>query len=291
MSAAPADSSWGFEEGDEIAPGRYALRRLGGGHRCEAYISFDQRMHALVVAKLIRPDRVGEERVRAGLGEEAAALAELAHPVIVRSFDTLLDGAHPHLTLEYVEGPRLSTLVRRYGALAAEQLVPLAIQLSSAAHYMREQGFVHLDVKPSNVIMAPTPRLIDFSVALPVAAAAQLSSRVGTDVYMAPEQCDPEQLGPVGPAADVWAIGVTLQQAATGSRPFETPEEEASELEDRYPQLADTPQPPAGIDPALATLITSCLAYEPEQRPAPAELADAFESLLGDPARVRIRRG
>lgn len=289
MSADAGDPSWEFEEGDEIVPGRYALRRLGGGSRCEAYVAFDERMHALVVAKLLRPGLIGGPE-RDELAEELDALVALAHPVIVRGFGAVIEGERPHLVLEYVEGPRLSTLIRRYGPLATEQLVPLAIQLCSAAHYMREAGYVHLDVKPSNVIMAPTPRLIDFSVARSVARAAEIEHPIGTDAYMAPEQCDPANLGPVGPAADVWAIGMTLHKAATGSRPFETPEAEAPELEDRYPQLADEPIPADGVDAPLAKLVRSCLAYEPQQRPVPAELADAFESLLGTPSRVRVRR-
>jgi serine/threonine protein kinase len=289
MSADAGDSSWEFEEGEEIVPGRYALRRLGGGHRCEAYIAFDERMHALVVAKLLRPGLTAG-LARDELAEEMEALVALAHPVIVRGFGAVLEGERPHLVLEYVEGPRLSTLIRRYGPLATEQVVPLAIQLCSAAHYMREAGYAHLDVKPSNVIMAPTPRLIDFSVAHPAASAAEIEHPIGTDAYMAPEQCDPGNLGPVGPAADVWAIGMTLHKAATGSRPFETPDPEARELEDRYPQLADEPGPADGVDAPLAKLVRSCLAYEPQQRPAPAELTDAFESLLGTPSRVRVRR-
>ena len=104
------------------------------------------------------------------------------HPVLLRSFDAVLDGLRPHLVLEHLEGPRLSKLlVREYGPLPPEQLLPLALQLSSALHYLHQEGFVHLDVKPGNIIMGAPPRLIDMSVARSVASAGTLERVVGTD--------------------------------------------------------------------------------------------------------------
>ena len=88
--------------------------------------------------------------------------------------------------------------------------MPLATQLCSALHYIAAEGVVHLDVKPANTIMSGPPRLIDLSVAMPVAAAGALERSRGTDAFMAPEQCDPIELGPVGAAADVFGLGATL---------------------------------------------------------------------------------
>ena len=285
-----SESSWQFAEGDLITPGRYALRRFGGGHRCEAYLAFDERMHALVVVKIVRPDRADEDRARVGLEQEAEALARVNHPVAIRCYGAVLDGPRPHLAVEYVEGPRLSTLLRRYGPLAAEQAIPLGIQLFSVVHYLAQVGIVHLDIKPSNVIMGASPRLIDFSVALPAARAAELQAAVGTDAYMAPEQCDPQELGPVGPAADTWGAAITLTKAAAGSRPFDDPNPDRTEAEDRYPQLVDPPVIEAGAA-ELAPVLAPCLAREAAERPAPAQVADALEALLGEPSRIRVRRG
>ena len=118
-------------------------------------------------------------------------LERLNHPVLVRSFDADLSGPRPHVVLEHLEGPRLSTLLRKYGPLPLEQLLPLGVQLCAAAHYMAAEGVVHLDIKPSNIIMGAPAQLIDLSVARTVDECARLRSAVGTDSYMSPEQCVP----------------------------------------------------------------------------------------------------
>ena len=286
-----AAERWRFSEGEEIAPGRHALKRLGGGHRHEAYLAFDDHLHALVVIKVVRPHLVEEAHTLDGLRAEAEMLARLDHPVILRGFDAVLDGPRPHLVLEHLEGPRLSTLLRRHGHLPIEQLVPLALQLCSALHYLRREEIVHLDVKPSNVIMSGPPRLIDLSVAQTTAEAGALARPVGTDAYMAPEQCDPGAHGPIGPAADVFGLGVTLYRAASGERPFSEGAEDAQRPEERWPQLVEDPAPPNDrLGPAVAEPIMACLAEDPSQRPAPAEVAAAFERVLERLPRPRLSR-
>ena len=294
LLAKQADPSerWQLEEGDAIAPGRTALKRLGGGHRYDAYLAWDDTLHAIVVAKLLRPHLVDDGHAREGLREEWEMLARLDHPVIVRGFDVVLDGERPHLALEHLEGPRLSTLIRRYGPLPADQLVPLALQLCAAVHYLGTRGVVHLDLKPSNTIMGAPPRVIDLSVALPADEAATLASSVGTDAYMAPEQCQPERLGPVGAAADVWGLGITLYKAATGELPFsERPEDPgALTVEARWPQLLEEPLWPNAVAPELREPIMACLARDPAQRPSPAEMYGALEPLLESRPGPRLSR-
>jgi serine/threonine protein kinase len=285
------DPRWEFAEGDEIAAGRFALKRLGGGHRYEAYLAWDERLHAIVVVKVLRPHLVEDAHAIAGLTAEAEMLARLNHPVLLRSFGATLDGSRPQIVLEHLEGPRLSTLVRRYGPLPVEQLVPLALQVCSAIHYLRTEEVVHLDIKPSNVIMSGPPRLIDFSVARSFEDARALRQPIGTDAYMAPEQCDPIGRGGVGPAADVWGLGVTLYKAATGERPFSSPRRGSDLPEERWPQLVEEPrQPPDRVPASLGTPIMTCLAPEPAVRPTPAELSDSLEPVLAALPKPRLSR-
>jgi eukaryotic-like serine/threonine-protein kinase len=107
MQSAVAEehASWGFEEGDEIAPGRSVLRTLGGGNRFEVMLVWDDRLFAIMVAKVIRPDQADSSKALRELREEAEALERLAHPVLVRGFDAVLEGPHPHVLIEHLEGP------------------------------------------------------------------------------------------------------------------------------------------------------------------------------------------
>jgi serine/threonine protein kinase len=277
-------SSWAFAEGDEICAGRQAVRLLGGGHRYEAWLAWDDRLRALVVAKLLRPDQADDPGARRVLAGEAGMLARLAHPLLVRSFGADVDGRRPHLALEYVEGPRLSTLIRRYG-LILEQVVPLALNLCSVLHYLAEERVVHLDVKPRNIIMAGSPRLIDLSVARGVDELASLRGPVGTDAYMAPEQCDPARYGEIGPSADVWGLGVTVHEAFTGELPYPRPSAEVP-----HPQLLHSPRTGEGVPPKLEGLLLSCLEQRPGDRPTADELGDALEPFVDALPPPRIGR-
>lgn len=276
----PPPRSWAFDAGDEIAPGRRALKLLGGGDRYEAYVAWDERLYIPVVAKLLRPHLLDDSRSRAAIAAEATALERLQHPVLVRSFGAVLDGARPHLVLELLDGPRLSTLVRRYGPLAAEQLVPLARQLCSALQFMASAGWVHLDVKPRNIIMTASPRLIDLSVARPIAAARAVRRPVGTDAYMAPEQCDPGRFAEMGPPSDVWGLGATLFEALAGKPAF------PSDGARRFPQLrAASPAVPDKAPPALAAAIAACLQDDAAKRPTAIEVSQLIEPLVDWSAR------
>jgi eukaryotic-like serine/threonine-protein kinase len=274
----------GFAEGDEIAPGRRAVRLLGGGHRYEAWLAWDERRRALVVAKLLRPGQAADPAARRALEAEARMLARLAHPMLVRSFAAEPAGERPHLVLELVEGPRLSTLIRRYG-LILEQVLPLALNLCSVLHYLAEERVVHLDVKPRNIIMAGSPRLIDLSVAREIDQLRGLRSHVGTDAYMAPEQCDPERFGEIGPASDVWGLGVTVHEAFTGELPYPRPSREFP-----HPQLACEPRPADGVPLVLEGLLVSCLEPRPADRPTANELGDALEPFVDALPPPRIGR-
>jgi serine/threonine protein kinase len=282
---------WDFEPGDEIAPGLHALSLLGGGERYEAYLAFDDRLHYRVVVKVLRPDQAHDRAALRGLRREADALDRVQHPVLIRSFGAHLDGDRPLLILELAEGPRLSTDLRRFGPLDVEQAAPLGVEISSAIHSMHRAGLVHLDVKPKNVILGAPPRLIDLSIARPIDDAAALDRPVGTDAYMAPEQCAPGDVGVVGPPTDVWGIGVTLYEAVTKKLPFPRGvDDDDAPLAQRFPQVEALPDPlPDTVAAPLAEAILASLEPEPSERPSPAEMADTIEPLLSTPPRFRLK--
>jgi len=283
--------SWDLQEGDEIAPGLTALQLLGGGTRYEALLAFDDGLHHATVVKVLRPDRIEDEGALRGLRGEAEVLASLNHPAIARLLRDGTDDERPHIVLELVEGPRLSTLIRRFGPLETEQAAPLAVEVASALHYLHGLGLVHLDVKPKNLIMGAPPRLIDLSIARSFRNAASLTVPVGTDAYMAPEQCLPSP-GRVGPAADVWGLGITLYESLVGEPAFPRgSEEDGAPARDRFPQLTHRPAPmPSRVPSELAGAVDAALAFEPEDRPTARQMAEAVEPLMRRPRRLVLNR-
>jgi eukaryotic-like serine/threonine-protein kinase len=263
--------TWGFAEGDEIAPGRTVLRRIGGGRRYETLLVWDEHRLAVLVAKLLRPDQAREPGALHDLAQEAALLERLAHPVVVRSFGAVTAGRFPHLVLEHLDGPTLAELLQQQGALALEQLLPLALHVASALHYLANEGVVHLDVKPSNVVMGGPPRLIDLSVARTLEQAAAVRTPIGTDSFMAPEQREPD--GRLGPPTDVFGLAGTLCTALTGGAP-----PDAGALPRRTPRM-------------LSEILRAGMDPDPASRPTAAELAHALEPLVAAlPRRMTLGR-
>ena len=296
MGTVAETNSWELEEGAEIAPGRTVLKALGGGHEYEVYLVWDDKLFAIMVAKLLRPHLVEHERSRRHLEREAAALERLAHPVLLRGFGAVLDGEYPHVLVEHLEGPTLRRLIKRGGPLPLEQSLPLALHVAAAVHYLASEGMVHLDVKPDNVVMGIPPRLIDFSLVRSVESARDIENPIGTNAYMPPEQCDPGSRGDIGPPADVWGLGATLFHALAGETPFPRPESRGDDVprEEEYPQLVEPPKPlPDYVPAGLSEAVMASLRPDPDDRPTAAELALTLQPLVADlPGKVRLgRRG
>jgi eukaryotic-like serine/threonine-protein kinase len=283
-------ASWHLAEGDSITAELSAVKLLGGGSAYEAYLAFDEITYAPVVVKVLRPDQVDDESSLRGLRREVDTLAKVNHPVVVRGLRHELEGRRPHVVLEHIEGPRLSTLVRRYGPLQPQQYLPLGLDLASALHYLGGLEVAHLDVKPSNIIMGSPARLIDLSVARSFDLAAALTARIGTDAYMAPEQADPRGRFRVpGGASDVWGLGGSLFEAVTGHRPFRSGDLESDRPEEQYPQLVDDPaELPNGVPDEVAKVLYAALERDPANRPRPHEVSDMLAPVLDRLPRARL---
>jgi serine/threonine protein kinase len=287
-------ASWNLDEGAELAENRTVLKAIGGGSRYEVYLVWDDELYSIAVAKVLRPDQAEDERALRDLEEEAEVLEGVAHPVIVRGFDAVLHGPRPHLVIEHLEGPSLRRLLRRGGPLELLQLLPLALHVAGALAYLRGRGLVHLDVKPDNIVMGIPPRLIDLSIARPIERAARSRGPLGTDAYMAPEQCGPEGFGSMGPAADVWGLGATLHHCISGHRPFPRPEgaRDSKDPNVRFPQLHEQPRPlEIALPEGLADLIFEMLEKEQSARPAAAEVAERLAPFVEDlPGKLSLSR-
>jgi len=279
IEAPERSGTWDLAEGEELVAGRYVVRRLGVSNAHEVYAAWDEELLGIVAAKVLRRDRVEDRRALEALSREADLLGALQHPSLPRCFDRRIDAERPHLALELIEGPRVSTVIRRQRILSVEQIVPLALQVCSALHYLAGRGLVHLDIKPKNVILAPPPRVIDLSIARTVPEARHTSGPIGTDPYMAPEQCGAGGAGRIGPPTDVWGLGATLYESLVGRRPF--PAGEPGARPDlRFPQLRMDPGPlPSDVPTVLRSVIDASLERRPEDRPTAAEIVDALDPL------------
>lgn len=278
---------WGFAEGEEIVSGRRALSCLGGGSRYEVWLAIDERLLTVVAMKLLRPSHAPDDGCRKEMQDEAELLQSLHHPGIVRLLDVEPEGERPHMVLEHLDGSSLRRQIKRGGWLAPDQVLPLALHICSALHYLHGMGYVHLDIKPDNVIMASPPRMIDLSIARTFARAARTRGLLGTYAYMAPEQCLPGRRGTIGPAADVWGLGMILYEASTGRYPFSRKPRTADLPSDPiareafFPQLGEAIAPyPEFVPRALADTIDACLALDPDARPTPLEVALRLEELI-----------
>jgi eukaryotic-like serine/threonine-protein kinase len=285
--ATPLPHRWELRS-KEIAPGRVVLRRLGSGGDYEVYLVWDDRLCAPAAAKVIRPDRLEDEAPRRRLAREAELLTTLVHPALPRCFDVALDAAVPHVLLELVEGPALNRLVREEGPLHHMQALSVGVQIAGVLHFLWVNDYVHLDVKPGNVVMSAAPKLIDLSLARTLDAAARLDGAVGTSPYLAPEQCLACDGALVGPPADVWGLGATLYYALEGRRPFE--DVEWKDVPSRqYPQVRERVRPlGSDVPDYLADVVYDCLSVDPDVRPTPVEVVIRLEQGMATLSPTRL---
>jgi eukaryotic-like serine/threonine-protein kinase len=283
-------AAWEFATGDEIVPGRTAQTLLGGGNRYEAYVAWNERLMSPTVVKILRPTAIEDARARRSMEREGHLLARLQHPGLTRLFDMDAAGERPFLEIEYIDGPRLSTLIRRHGRLNPEQAFPLGRHLASTLHYLHSEGVLHLDVKPSNIIMGPIPRLIDLSVAKAIARAPLTDGFVGTDAYMAPEQADPARWATIGTKSDTWGLGAALYQAAAKQLPYSRGRHDATGSA-RFPQLVEEPRllDPLRHSPGLSEVVMSMLRRDPAERPTAPELFDRLDDLAARAGVGKVR--
>jgi serine/threonine protein kinase len=263
-----AESGWAFEPGDVIVPGRSVVRFLGGGGAHQAFLVELDGERRRAVAKLPRPHLVDDPHCLLRLRGEGRALARLAHPLLPRHFDTVLDGPQPHLLLEHVPGPTLHGAIAARAPLGPGLVASLGCALARALDHIAAAGWVHLDVKPSNIVLNARPRLIDFELARPAAEAARMTKPTGTWGFMAPEQRRAGCAGGpvIGPPADVFALAASLHEALSG---------EALPA----PSSADA----AAGQGLVGAALRDALAPRPSDRPTAAELAEALCPLSSEP--------
>ncbi|MFC8226872.1 serine/threonine-protein kinase [Streptomyces sp. NPDC057287] len=258
-----------LEAGEPHTIGAYRLLgRLGAGGMGRVYLGRSAGGRTVAV-KVVHPHFALDEQFRARFRREVDAARRLGAQWTAPVLDADPDAAVPWVATGYVAGPPLSDAVTRHGPLPEYAVRTLGAGLGEALDAVHAHGLIHRDVKPSNVLLAlDGPRLIDFGIARALGATVSLTSTgvsVGSPGYMAPEQIRGLDLSG---AADVFSLGAVLAYAATGTAPF--PGDSSAVL--LYKVVHEEPEL-GEMEGALRELVTECLAKDPADRPAPAELA------------------
>jgi serine/threonine-protein kinase len=285
-----------FEDADRAdvptIPGYEAVERIGSGGMGVVYRARHVALGRTVAIKMLRPGALGSAREREALRDEAAAVANLAHPGVVQVFDIGEWHGRAYFTMEFLEGGSLAA--RTGGAplrpAVAAELTARVAQAVQAAH---ERGIVHRDLKPGNVLFTRDgdPKITDFGLARRMVgdgASGAEQRAMGTPSYMAPEQAR-GSTGWAAPPVDVYALGAILYELLTGRPPFRAD----SPAETQRQVIEEEPAPVSSLNARvprdLETICHACLRKDRARRYTSARgLADDLGRYLrGEPISAR----
>jgi serine/threonine-protein kinase len=286
---APAIDQARFTPGQLLGQRYRIVALLGKGGMGEVYRADDLKLGQSVALKFLpatlaqQPDRL------ARLHQEVRVAREVSHPNVCRVYDIAEADGQPFLTMEYIDGENLASLLRRIGRVPEDKGIELARQLCLGLSAAHEKGVLHRDLKPHNIMLdgRGQVRVADFGLAGYVDRVLAEELGAGTPAYMAPEQLAGKE---VSVQSDLFALGLILYELFTGRRAFpaETPEE-LQRLHEAGP-----PSKPSsvvhGLNHAVERVILRCLEKAPPDRPR-----SAYEVLAAlprdDPLRAALAAG
>jgi len=279
-----------------LMAGRYRIvARVGRGGMGEVYRADDLKLGQPVALKFLPPELERDEVARERLLGEVRLARTISHPNVCRVYD-LGDlpaaGSTPargFLTMEYIDGEDLASLLRRIGRLPAAKALEVARQLCAGLAAAHDKGVLHRDLKPANIMIdgRGQARIADFGIAVETTPDADATDGAGTLAYMAPERFAGK---PATVQSDLYALGLILYETYTGKSAFAA----TTQGEWRRAHTDSAPSSPSAIvpdiEPAVERAILRCLAKEPARRPASAaQVAAALPG--GDPLAAAIAAG
>jgi serine/threonine protein kinase len=278
--------------------GRYRVEGLvGTGAMGEVYRAYDPVIDRAVAIKVLRPELIagtGSEQWLQRFRREARAAGRRFHPNIVAIWDFGDDDGTPFLAMEFVDGRSLDDLIKSSGPFEPSRSVGIIAQVLSALGFAHENGIVHRDVKPSNIMVLQNGdiKVADFGIArIDASEFTIVGDLLGTPAYMAPEQLSG---APVDHRTDLFAAGVILFEMLTGVKPFrgKSITEIMKFMETRGPEDITALNP--AVPDSLKRVITKSVAFDPAQRyrdaaELSAAIFEAVPSLSGDPRALKTR--
>jgi Protein kinase domain len=274
----------------QILAERYRIVALAGrGGMGEVFRAEDLTLGQMVAMKFL-PEKLSEDATAlARFHAEVRNARQVSHPNVCRVFDIGESDGTLFLTMEYVDGEDLASVVRRVGRVSPDKATEIARQICAGLAAAHERGVIHRDLKPANVMLdgAGKIRITDFGLAGIAATISGEEARAGTPAYMAPEQLAGKE---VTSKSDIYSLGLILYEILTGKRAFE-----ASTLQElvRLRESGTITNPSTlvrDLDPLIERVILRCLETDPDKRPASAlQLAAALPG--GDPLAAALAAG
>jgi hypothetical protein len=291
--AAPPSSrpprSGGFSPGTVLVERYRIVAPLGRGGMGEVYRAEDLKLGNVVALKFLPAALQNDAAALAGFHAEVRNARQISHPNVCRVYDIgEVNGQH-FLTMEYIDGEDLASLLRRIGRLPADKALETAHQICAGLAAAHDCGLLHRDLKPANIMLdgRGRVRITDFGLALSSDDALGRSETAGTPAYMAPEQIGK---GEASVRSDIYSLGLVLYELFTGRLPYQA----TTPIEWRRAHLESSPRTPSSVikdmDPVVESAILRCLQKDPALRPPSVrQVAAAFPG--GDPLAAALAAG
>ena len=278
-----------FVPGSVVADRYRIVALLGRGGMGEVYRAEDLKLSQVLAIKFL-PDKLAQDPAAlARFHAEVRIARQVSHPNVCRVFDIGDVAGVPFLTMEYVDGEDLSSVVRRIGRLPQDKAMEVARQTCAGLAAAHERGVIHRDLKPSNVMLdgAGKARITDFGLASVAASVEGAEARAGTPAYMAPEQLSGKE---VTTKSDIYSLGLVMYEIVTGKRAFDATTL-ADLIRSRGAGVITNPSVIVkDLDPIIERVIFRCLDPDPGRRPSSAlQVAAALPG--GDPLAAALAAG
>ena len=246
---------------------RYEItERVGLGGMAEVYRANDKVLGRMVAVKVMLPQYAQDPTFTQRFRQEAASAAKLQSPYIVSIYDWGLDGETYYIVMEFLRGTDLKTAIKERGFINQRKAAEIGSQVAQALSVAHASNIIHRDIKPQNIMIQPDGniKVMDFGIARAGdAGLSQTSTVLGTAHYVSPEQAQGQDLGP---ASDMYSLGVVLYEATTGKLPFDGQDAVSVAVK----QVKEIPAAPStinpDIDPSLEAIIMKALEKDPANR-------------------------
>ena len=270
--------------------GRYRIiALLGRGGMGEVYRATDLALGQSVALKFLPEEAARDQRLLERFHAEVRVARQVSHPNVCRVYDIGEADGTPFISMEYVDGEDLASLLTRIGRLPADKAVEIARKICAGLAAAHDRGIIHRDLKPHNIMLNKRGEVIimDFGLAAIAGQLGAADTHSGTPAYMAPEQLKGID---VSARSDIYSLGLVLYELFTGKRPFEAKTvREMLELQEAA-QLTSMTSIAADVDPVVEKAIRRCLDPDPAKRP-PTALSVAAALPGGDPLAAALAAG